>query len=161
MLFFFPQLHTLCYSINVLIHILIVGPQRIFRWGDDKFIFRGLIMEIYSLNFKLQDHVNHIRREPRSGMVTRRLWIMIKLKEREVGGERDCERERVGENGKDTTWERSWNYWGLEKLAFWLHRCSNKQPLNSLFRIKLWCRERKAFILGNANVIYRGYYLMR
>lgn len=60
-------------------------------------------MEIYSLNFKLQYHINHIRREPRSGMVTRRLWIMIKLKEREVGGERDCERERVRDNGKDTT----------------------------------------------------------
>lgn len=114
-------------------------------------------MEIYSLNFKLQYHINHIRREPRSGMVTQRLWIMIKLKEREVGGERDCERERVRDNGKDTTWERrSWNYWGLEKPAFWLHRCTNKQPLNGLFRIKLWCRERKAFILGNANFIYGG-----
>lgn len=59
-------------------------------------------MEIYSLDIKLRDHVNHIRREPRSGMVTRRLWIMIKLKGAEVGGERDGERERVGENGKDT-----------------------------------------------------------
>lgn len=127
---------------NTHVHIY-SGPQQAFRWGDGKFIFRGLIMEIYSLDIKLRDHVNHIRREPRSGMVTGRLWIMIKLKEREVGGERDCERERVGENGKDTAWKRrSLNYRGLEKLAFWLHPCTNKQPLNGLFRIKLWCRER-------------------
>lgn len=70
-------------------------------------------MEIYSLDIKVRDHVNHIRREPRSGMVTRKLWIMIKLEEREVGVEKDCKK------GKG---RGEWERYGLREEEFELPR---------------------------------------
>lgn len=116
-------------------------------------------MEISPLNNKLstlfhlrpcQDHIKHILR---STWVSRRIWIMMRLKEKHWGwwkrnGKRSGKEVMEAEERMGLVEREKVQRLGLVTTDPWLHCCTNKQAICRLPWVQLWCRRGKLSFQG-------------